>query len=121
MIFSPFVKTAYAQIASTDTKLDIMRVINEVICKINLPGLTFSGGGECSFKLANIFTYAIGLGGLIALAIMIWAGFLYITSATNPSKATESKEWMKAAIWGLLLLFGGWMILYTINPGIVGR
>ena len=38
----------------------------------------------------------------------------------NASKQSEGKEWIWAALTGLLLLAGAWLVLYTINPGLTG-
>jgi hypothetical protein len=73
------------------------------------------------FDYGNIFTWALGFGGIIALGVIIYGGILYISSEGNVSKQSDAKEWIKSAIYGLFLLLAGFMILYTINPAIVGR
>ena len=74
-----------------------------------LPGLTVN----------NIFVWSLGAGAILALAIIIWGGILYITSAGNPSKAQEALAVIWAALSGLALLGMGYLILYTINPSIL--
>lgn len=63
-----------------------------------------------------IYFAVIGISGLIALGILIWAGFRYLTSAGNPEKLKDAKEYIAAAILGLIILFGSWLIVNTINP-----
>lgn len=72
------------------------------------------GGG-----LSNIFNWAIGLGGILALGIIIYGGILYTVSAGNESKQKEAIEWIKAAAWGFALLLGGWLLLNTIDPSLL--
>ena len=45
-----------------------------------------------------IYFAVIGISGLIALGILIWAGFRYLTSAGNPEKLKDAKEYIAAAI-----------------------
>ena len=67
----------------------------------------------------EIFQWAIGVGGVVALGIIIFGGVMYISSAGNSSRQGDAKEWIKAAIYGLILLAVGYLILNTINPAIL--
>ena len=73
--------------------------------------------GNYSFN--DIFTWALGIGGTLAIGIFIYAGVLYIASAGNSSRRDDAIEWIKAAVYGLLLLATGWLILNIINPAIL--
>jgi len=72
-------------------------------------------------EMNNMFSWAIGIGGSLALGIIIYGGVLWIYSAGNPSIQKESKEWIQAAIYGLALLLGAYMIVNIINPAILGH
>jgi hypothetical protein len=84
-------------------------------------------GGEkpttVSFGLPNyvkyIFTFVVGLSGLIALGALIWGGFTYLTSAGNVSKMQEGKEKIFSAFLGITILLGSYILLSTINPQLV--
>lgn len=69
----------------------------------------------------DIFNWSIGIGGTIALGIIIFGGVLYITSAGNGSRQDNAKEWIWAAVCGLILLAAGYIILNTVNPAILGE
>ncbi len=69
----------------------------------------------------NIFNWALGIGGLLALGIIIYGGILWTTAGGNESRIGDAKEWIKSAVFGLLLLFAGYLILNTINPALVGN
>jgi hypothetical protein len=70
-------------------------------------------------KILNIYNLALALGGLAAIGIIIFAGVLYITSAGNVSRTREARGWIGNAVIGLILLFGSYLILNTINPQLV--
>ena len=96
--------------------------INTVLAEANTSEVvsTFSGTDIIgSFSINDIFTWAIGVGGMLALGIFIYAGILYIASAGNPSRQQDATEWIWAAVYGLLLLATGWIIINIINPAIL--
>lgn len=72
-------------------------------------------------SINDIFTWALGIGGMVALGVIIFGGVMYIASADNVSRQGDAKEWIKAAIYGLILLAAGYLILNTVNPAILGR
>src|SRR3989338_10027586 len=82
-----------------------------------LPG-TVNGWGETQqlpALLSAFFKLLITLGSLFAVVMLVVAGIGYMVSeaAVDIEKA---KQRAQAALWGLLLLAGSWLILYTINP-----
>lgn len=76
--------------------------------------------GPLAGTIADLYAWSLGMGGLIAMMIIIYGGILYIASGGNPSKRQDAKEWILAAIFGLMLLFGAYLLLHTINPCLVG-
>ena len=66
-----------------------------------------------------IYTFGLGLVSLFAVAIIIFGGIKYTVSAGNPSQIEDAKEWIKAALYGLLLLLGAVLILRTVNPKLI--
>lgn len=63
-----------------------------------------------------IYFAIIGLSGLIALIVLVWAGFNYLISTGIPEKIKTAREQIAAAILGLIILFCSWLIVNTINP-----
>ncbi|PIR44330.1 hypothetical protein COV23_00355 [Candidatus Wolfebacteria bacterium CG10_big_fil_rev_8_21_14_0_10_31_9] len=86
----------------------------------------FSTGLPSSIKDAKgfaplvgaIYNYALGIVGLVAFGAMAWGGVLWVVSSASPSKLIEAKSWIWGAIWGILLLLGAYIILYTINSNL---
>jgi len=67
----------------------------------------------------NIFLVGLGIGAIIALGTLIFAGIKYSTSGDNASKQKDAKEWIWAAVKGLALIAGGAVIITIINPSLL--
>lgn len=63
-----------------------------------------------------IFNFAVTASGLVALAILVYAGILYMVSGGSASKMQAAKEKIGQAALGLAILLGSYLILTTINP-----
>ena len=86
-----------------------------------IPGMTgtvTSGTSPGNF-VNGFYQFALMIGGVLAFGAVVYGGILYAISAGNPGKQSEGKEWIKSAIYGLLLLAGAYLVLYTINPNLV--
>jgi len=68
--------------------------------------------------IGTIYRFAIGISGILAVG-MIVAGGIYISVSGAVDKQAEGKDMIISAVWGLVLLFGSYIILNTINPRIV--
>jgi hypothetical protein len=69
--------------------------------------------------IANFYQFALLVGGVLALAVVVYGGILYMTSIGNPSGMDEAKKWLEAALFGILLLAGAYFVLDIINPQLV--
>ncbi len=66
-----------------------------------------------------IFNFAIWASGFLALGVLVYGGFEYLTSTGNVEKVRDAKERIASALLGLLILFGSYLILVSINPQLV--
>ncbi|MEX2436845.1 MAG: pilin, partial [Candidatus Paceibacterota bacterium] len=67
----------------------------------------------------DIYRNALIIGGIAAVAVIIY-GAIYLTiSGASPDKQKEGKDIITSAIWGVILLFGAFILLNTINPQLV--
>ncbi len=64
--------------------------------------------------IRTLFIWSLGIVGVMAVTFIAIGGFLYLVG-----KAEQGKEYIFSSLLGLLLLFGSWLILYTINPDLV--
>jgi hypothetical protein len=85
---------------------------------VNLPGSTAGSQGNPAGIVTDLYRFALMGGGLLAFAVIVYGGIRYAAAAGNPSGQGEGKEWVRQAIYGLLLLVGGYFILSTINPSL---
>ncbi len=67
----------------------------------------------------EFYKIALGLAGAAAFGVIIYGAILYTVSAGNTSKQQDAKDWITGAVWGVVLLLGAYLILYTINPNLV--
>ncbi len=76
-------------------------------------------GADIGQFLKNLFTYALGLAGILAVGAIIIGGIYWAFSGESPDKKREAKSYITSALWGLLLLFGAYVLLQSINPKLV--
>lgn len=102
--------------------------------QIDIPGLTFEekitaeasdeGGQDLTVPylatyINAVYKYAIGLGVLIAIITVMFAGFRWMTSFGNAKAISDAKQMVTNAVLGLALLFGSYSVLYIVNPNLV--
>jgi RsiW-degrading membrane proteinase PrsW (M82 family) len=75
--------------------------------------------GDLGLFLINVYWFSLMIGGIIVFSRIVYGGLRYIFSAGNPSAQTNAKDIVTQAIWGLALLLGAFLILYTIDPRLV--
>lgn len=68
--------------------------------------------------VGRFYQIALGLAGAAALGVLIYGAILWTVSGAVTSKQ-DAMEWIWGAVWGLVLLLGAYLILYTINPDLV--
>ena len=78
-------------------------------------GLDPAGGlNGLNVVIGGLVRNLMGVVGLIALCIFMWAGWNWLTSAGNSDKVDSAKETIKWAAIGLLIIFGSYLILSAI-------
>jgi len=69
--------------------------------------------------ISVLIWWAFRLAGILAFAMIVYAGFQYLTSGGNTAQQKDAQERIMNAIIGLVLLFAFYIILHTINPDIL--
>lgn len=84
-----------------------------------IPGLTLGNAGvDLPTLLSNLFKILFSVGALMAVVMLVLGGISYMVS-TVASVKVQAKERLQAALFGLLILAGSYLILITINPQLV--
>ncbi|MBT5337776.1 hypothetical protein HN858_00415 [Candidatus Falkowbacteria bacterium] len=70
--------------------------------------------------LSMAYKYAVTLGSLIAVLMLIAGGLMYVVSGFNQTLIAKAKSFMTGSVLGLVLLLGTYILLNTVNPNLVG-
>jgi len=87
----------------------------------NTVGNTLNGslgnqGTDPRTLISNIINLALGFLGLIAIGIIIWGGFIWMTSNGDEAKVETAKKVLKNGIIGLIIVLSSWAIAtFLIN------
>ncbi len=85
-------------------------------------GIKIEGVGEVkdiAEYIALIYKYTVGVGAILATAMIVWGGIVYLTAGGVPERITRAKEYISNALIGLVLLYTSYLLLQTLNPDLV--
>jgi hypothetical protein len=107
-------------LALTIILISIIFIVQVFAADINVSFLGPGGGGNSIRNyIKNLYKLALGIAGILAVGMIVF-GSIYISINTGSiDKQSEGREIIFQAIWGLVLLFGSYLILYTVNPELV--
>jgi hypothetical protein len=63
-----------------------------------------------------IFNLAVIISVIVAIGVLIFGGVLYLGSTGRPEILKSAKNWLVSGLLGLIILFGAYLILHTVNP-----
>jgi len=69
--------------------------------------------------VSAFYIFFAGVAGMLAVVMLMWGGYHYITSAGNSQRMAQGKEIISNAIIGLVLLLTSYLLLNLINPNLV--
>lgn len=94
--------------------------VNGSIPTINI-GLVTASQDAASIPayITRIYQFAIGISGIVAVGMIVAGAIMISASAGNTSLQGEGRDMITSALWGLVLLFGAYLILRAVNPGLV--
>ena len=107
-IFLFLAHSAYAQVTTNQTELDFgLQPVEQGI------GL---GTADIRLIIARIIRAVLGLLGIIAICIILWAGYTIMTSGGNEEKIAEGKKILINAVIGLAIILSSFAIVqFVIN------
>ncbi len=83
-----------------------------------IPGASPEAYTSFAGYLSNIYRIAIVIGALIAVVTLTLSGTRYMLSDSFTDKS-DAKGKIANSMWGLAILVGSFLILYTINPNLL--
>ena len=69
--------------------------------------------------VSAIYKFGIWAVGIVALFMLVFGGYTYITSAGNNSSMETAKRIITDAIVGIIMALTAYLLLYVINPDLV--
>lgn len=87
----------------------------------NLPGIASTSASAISLPsfVNNLYRIAIGVAAFFAVVEIVWAGYIFMTSADSVSKNTKARQKITNAIIGLVLVLSPYVVFSVINPKIL--
>lgn len=67
----------------------------------------------------RLFVYLIGIVGIVAGIMIVWAGLKWLTSGGSPERINDAKQKIGNAAIGMVLALSSYVLLQTINPALV--
>lgn len=97
------------------------QVLAAVDTGVNEVGNSIALGGTSPIKTAtNVINILMSLLSLIALGIILWGGFTYMTSNGSEDKIDQAKKILRNGVIGLVIILSAWGITYFILSKLVG-
>ena len=91
--------------------------------QIPIPGFSvdrvMGDGSTLANYIIAIYQYGATVAGLVAMFMMVLAGWKWLMAAGNPEKIATAKDTIQGAILGLILLFGSYLLLSQISSRLV--
>jgi len=72
--------------------------------------------GRC---VSQIYIWALGIAGVLALVMIMVGGYMIMTASGNGSQVQKGREYIISSAIGLALLLGAYLLLSTINKDLV--
>lgn len=104
--------------------------------QVALPGIKFTGTSSikcdkdadgkttsCEYPwigeyIAWLYRYSVGIAGILATIVIMFAGFRWMMSAGDSSAVGEAKKYIEGAVAGLVILMTSYIILFQVNPNL---
>ena len=88
-------------------------------CSVRTADGSYTKAPELGACVSQIYVWALGAAGILALLMMVFGGYKVMTAAGNAKASTDGKSYIWSSIIGLVILLGAYVLLNTINPDLV--
>jgi len=86
----------------------------------NILGYTITEASTFTDYVSYAFMFLIAISTVILIGVIILGGIDFILAGGSPGKASQAKKKIKDGFIGMIILLLCYVILNTINPGIIG-
>ena len=66
--------------------------------------------------IAWFYYFIITISGIAAFGMIVWGGFIWLTSVGSPAKISDARDKISSAVTGLVLILASYLILQVVNP-----
>ncbi len=91
--------------------LALPTVVSAAVTIENVGGSLGLGNADLKQTIVNIISYVLGLLGLIAVVMILYGGFTWMTAGGNEDKIDTAKQIISAAAVGLVIILISWAIV----------
>lgn len=77
--------------------------------------------GDVATFVNKLISFLITMLGTIAVIVMVYAGFLLVTSGGDEGKWTKAKELFTNVVIGIVIILAAWLIVDTIMSALTGN
>jgi hypothetical protein len=109
-------KKLFYSVGAVIANFFLLYAAHAVTISMNIPGTSPNASTTPGAFVANFYQFALMIGGVLAFGVVVYGGVRYMASAGNPSGQSDAREWIEAALLGLLLLVGAYFVLNVVNP-----
>jgi hypothetical protein len=85
-----------------------------------IPGTTFGlGTADLQSTVVKIIQWVLGFLGLIAVIMILYGGFMWMTAGGNEDKVASGKKIIIAAVIGLIVVLIAWaIVIFVVSQSI---
>ncbi|KKR48604.1 MAG: hypothetical protein UT86_C0004G0090 [Candidatus Magasanikbacteria bacterium GW2011_GWC2_40_17] len=116
LALSFFINTFFVKNVSADESGGSDKVINiinqQFSAATNVAGLSTQDPRQ---TVANLIKVFLGIVGIIFLGLIVYAGFLWMTSAGESKKVEEAQKYLKNGVIGLVIVLAAYGIVLLIT------
>jgi D-alanyl-D-alanine dipeptidase len=124
IVFPVFVlaQTAATSETTKDAKTEVKGI--EFKPSIDIPGSVFTDkiivtGDTLGNYIVAVYRYGGIFAGIVAMFMLVYAGWEWLLAGGNSSKISQAKNKINGTLMGLLLLFGGYLLLSIISTNLI--
>ena len=112
-VFAVPVVSTFAQQTGRDLEIDYIDIPTDDVIVPEKTGI-----GIVNY-VQYVFYFIMAIGGIAAFAMIVYAGFRWMTAGGRPAVIIDARDKIFSALVGLAILFGAFLILNTINTELI--